>query len=59
MKRQQHKAESYCDHNAKRRGEVPHDVVEFEDVTAMVVEERRISREEFDALLMEAIRNGR
>jgi len=52
-------ADSYFDHNAKRHREVPHEVVEFEDVTAIEVTERRISREEFDALLLEAIRHAR
>jgi hypothetical protein len=59
VNRQPHKAESYFDHNAKLRGEVPHEVVEFEDVTAIEVTERRITREEFDALLLEAIRHAR
>ena len=59
MKRQPAPAESYFDHVARSHREVPHEVVEFEDVTAIEVTERRISREEFDALLREAIRHAR
>ena len=52
-------APSYFDHVAKSRGEVPHDLVEWEEPDTIVVEERRITREEFDALLLEAIRHAR
>jgi len=50
-------AKTYFEHNAK--AETAHEVVEWDEPEPIVVEERRISREEFDALLMEAIRNGR
>jgi len=56
--RMTHKAESYFDHNARRHGDVSLDVVEFTDESAIVVDERRITREEFDALLLEAIRRN-
>jgi hypothetical protein len=63
VKRQPAPADSYYDHNARAHREVPLDVVEWDDPSekeiAILVEERRISREEFDALLLEAIRNGR
>jgi hypothetical protein len=44
-------AKTYFEHNAKR--ETAHEVVEWDEPEPIVVEERRISREEFEALLRE------
>ena len=48
---------TYFEHNAKT--ETAHELVEWDEPEPIVVEERRISREEFDALLLEAIRHAR
>lgn len=49
-------APSYFDHNARRVGEVPLDVIEFDPEPSIVVEEREITREEFEALFLDALR---
>ena len=45
-------AKTYFEHNAKT--ETAHELVEWDEPEPIVVEERRISREEFDAMVKEA-----